>query len=193
MSARISPLAATDPRSADPRLEDLVAFVGYRPNALLTMAIKPGLLSAILQLAGVTVRGEGLLPEGLRFMLACEVSRGAGCYYSATHAAHGAFHAGVAWEKLAALNDYEHSAYFTPQERAALSIASAGATLPVASADAAFERAAQFFSEAELLEIVSAIAMFGWFNRWNSLMRSELEDVPAEALEHVHWLKEIAR
>ena len=47
-AARIAPLHENDPRSQDPVLEELVGFVGYRPNALLTMARKPGLVPAVL-------------------------------------------------------------------------------------------------------------------------------------------------
>nr|EIU3283443.1 hypothetical protein [Pseudomonas aeruginosa] len=43
-AARIAPLHESDPRSRDPVLEELVDFVGYRPNALLTMARKPGVV-----------------------------------------------------------------------------------------------------------------------------------------------------
>jgi len=50
--ARIAPLHESDPRSQDPVLEDLVNFVGYRPNALLTMARKPGVVPALLKLLG---------------------------------------------------------------------------------------------------------------------------------------------
>jgi alkylhydroperoxidase family enzyme len=193
VGAHIKPLSESDARSADPRLEELVAFVGYRPNALLTMAIKPGLLPAVLQLVSTTIRGEGLLSEALRFLVACEASRGARCIYSATHAVHAAFHAGVSWEKLAALDDAANSPLYTPAERAALGLATAGAPLPVAAGGAAFELAANFYSEPQLLEIVSVIALFGWFNRWNGLMGSELEDVPSEALQHVPWLVAMER
>lgn len=187
--ARIAPLAADDPRSQSPQLEDLVNFVGYRPHALLTMARKPGVLPAVLGLVQTTLRGDGLLEPGLRFLIVAEACRGAGCAYSTVHVVHAAQHAGVGWAQLDALPQHRHSEHFSPRERAALAIASAGATLPVAAdAGAAFDAARALFSEDEVIEIVSLIALFGWFNRWNSLMRSTLEPVPAEALHHVGWL-----
>ena len=36
--------------------------------------------------------------------------------------------------------------------------------------------------------VAAAASVFGWFNRWNGLMGSELEAIPAEALAHVPWL-----
>ena len=53
---RVAPLAGDDPRLEDPALQDLVAFVGYRPNALLTMAKLPGLLPAVLGMVQAALR-----------------------------------------------------------------------------------------------------------------------------------------
>ena len=89
-TARIAPLSADDPRSKDPVIEELVDFIGYRPNALLTMARKPGVVSQLLKLFALTVRGEGLLPQSLRFLVAAETARRAHCRYTTTHLVHAA-------------------------------------------------------------------------------------------------------
>jgi alkylhydroperoxidase family enzyme len=81
--------------------------------------------------------------------------------------------------------------HYAADERAALAIATTGGALPAGSAHEAFSTARQFFTDEQLLEIVAAVAAFGWFNRWNSLTRSQLEDVPAEALQHVAWLRQL--
>lgn len=190
-AARIAPLHENDPRSQDPVLEELVGFVGYRPNALLTMARKPGVVPALLQLLGVTLRGDGLIPEPLRFLIAAETARGARCRYTTTHLVHAAHHLGVGWDKLAALPFYQDDARYTEQERKALVIATAGGSLPVREPAQAIEKARQVFTEEEIVEIVSCVAMVGWFNRWNGLMGSELEPVPSEALSHVPWLQDL--
>jgi len=190
-AARIAPLHENDPRSQDPVLEELVGFVGYRPNALLTMARKPGVVPALLQLLGVTLRGDGLIPEPLRFLIAAETARGARCRYTTTHLVHVAHHLGIGWDKLAALPFYQYDARYTEQERKALVIATAGGSLPVREPAQAIEQARQVFTEEEIVEIVSCVAMVGWFNRWNGLMGSELEPVPSEALAHVPWLQDL--
>jgi alkylhydroperoxidase family enzyme len=188
MTTRLAPLSPLDPRSADPLLDDLVAFVGYRPNALLTMARKPGLLAAVLGMVGSALRGPGELPLDIRFLAACEASRRSGCFYSTVHSVHAAHHAGIEWAKLAELDRYAVSSRFSHRERAALALAGAGGTLPTGDSGHAFDAAKAHFSEGQILEIVAAVSLFGWFNRWNSLMQSELEDVPAQALHHVPWL-----
>ncbi len=184
----VAPMSRSDPAFHDPALDELVRVLGYHPHALLTMARKPGLLPAILGLLNVVVWSEGAISTPLRLLLACEASRGAGCLYTAAHVVHAAHHAGVGWDKLAALPDYGRDPLFTTEERHALAIATAGSALPVADARAAFDEAKQVFNDDGLIEIVSAVSAFGWFNRWNSLMRTELEAVPAEALDHVPWL-----
>jgi len=190
-AARIAPLLESDPRSQDPVLEELVNFVGYRPNALLTMARKPGVVPALLQLLGVTLRGNGLFPQSLRFLIAAETSRGARCRYTTTHLVHAAHHLGVSWEKLDALPYYRDDSRYSDQERKALTIATAGSNLPVHEPAQAIEQARQVYTDDEIAEIVSCVAMVGWFNRWNGLMGSELEPVPSEALIHVHWLQDL--
>lgn len=189
--ARIEPLNEHDPRSRDPLLEELVSFAGYRPNALLTMARKPDVVPALLKLLSVTLRGDGLLAEQLRFLIAAEASRGAQCRYTTTHLVHIAHHLGVSWGKLAALPSYLDDPQYTDKERKALAIASAGGTLPVREPALAIEQAKSVFLDEEIIEIVSCVAMVGWFNRWNGLMGSTLESVPSEAMAHVYWLLEL--
>lgn len=190
-AVRIAPLHESDPRSRDPVLEELVDFVGYRPNALLTMARKPGVVPALLKLLSVTLRGDGQLTQALRFLIAAEAARGARCRYTTTHLVHAAHHLGVGWDKLAALPSYRDDPRYTEQERKALAIATAGGSLPVREPGQAIDQARQVFSEEEIVEIVSCVAMVGWFNRWNGLMGSELEPMPSEALAHVPWLQDL--
>ncbi len=185
---RLAPLAENDSAARDPMLDDLVRTLGYRPNALLTMARRPGLLAPILALVQVAAWSEGVLSPAVRLLLACEASRGAQCRYTACHVVHAAHHAGVAWAKLAALPDYAESPLFDAVERHALAIATAGSTLPVGDAGPAFAAAEAVLSEQALIEVVTVIAAFGWFNRWNSLVGTQMEQRPAEAFEHVPWL-----
>jgi len=186
--ARVEPLSSADAGSNGGELQSLIDFLGYRPNALFTMARRDGLLGAILGLVRVTVRGPGLLPEPMRFLIAAEVSRVAGCRYTAAHVAHAAAHGGIAEAKIAALPDRAASLLFTDAERAALDLASAAGMAPMGDTGPAFAKAAAHYDQETLVEIVSVIAAFGWFNRWNCLMQSDLEAEPAAFAERIPWL-----
>ena len=41
-----------------------------------------------------------------------------------------------------------------------------------------FEDLRAHFDDGQIVELVSAIAMFGWLNRWNDTMATDLEDQP---------------
>lgn len=186
--AEIDPIAA-NADAFNPELRRLIDFVGYRPNALFTMAKRPGLLDAVLGLVSVTIRGNGHFPEAFRFLIAAESSRVAGCRYSTIHAVHAAAHAGAPEDKIVALPNYDTSPLYTPAERAALSLASSGGELPIRPAGLLFSVARMHYSEAELLEILGIISLFGWFNRWNSLNGSDLEAEPAAFARRIDWLQ----
>lgn len=188
---QLYPLIGGHSGSENADLEDLVRFLGYRPNALLTMARVEGLLPAVLALVKVTIRNEAVISSDLRFLVAAEASRSVGCFYSATHAVHAAEHQGVPLEKLADLDRCETSPHYTEAERAALQLARLSARAPVGDLHPAWERARKSYSEDALLALCSAIAAFGWFNRWNSMIGSELEPEPASVLDSVAWLTQI--
>ena len=48
-----------------------------------------------------------------------------------------------------------------------------------------FDSLRQYFDDAEIVEIVAAISLFGYLNRWNDTMATELEDVPKKVAERV--------
>ena len=187
-SARIAPLPANDDRR-DTRFQDLAARIGYGPAAILTMARKAGFLDPILSLANIAVLSTEELNPELRALVACEAARVSGSYYTAIHLAHSANHQhSVGWDKLSDLPRYRESSLFSEEEKAALSIASAGGTLPVGDVGKAFQEARRFFADDELVEIVATITTISLFSHWNGMMATEREDIPAEAVEHVAWL-----
>ncbi len=149
--SRVPPLSEHDPSFHDPALAEIVRPFGYRPNALLTMARRPRLLPAIFELLRIVSWSEGIVPVELRMLLACEASRGAGSAYTATHMVHAAHHAGVDWDKLAALPESSTHPLFSASERRALALATSGSTLPVSK----MRQTDAPLSEDEIIEVVS--------------------------------------
>ena len=164
--------------------------MGFVPNSLKTLARKPEMLRAFVAFF-VTVAGPGKLSAELKQLIAHIASAAAGCRYCQAHTGHVAERAGASAEKVAAVWDYEASPLFTPAEKAALALAQAAAEVPNRAGAAEFARARESHDDEALVEIVAMVSVFGFLNRWNDTIGTELEDSPlvfAEAtLGAVGW------
>ena len=154
------------------------AAMGFEPNSLKIMAHRPDILRGFLALSAAVLGPNAALAPALRQMIAHVASTAAGCNYCQAHTAHGAHERGVADEKIAALWSYQTDPQFSEAERAALAFAQAGASHPNGATQAHFDALQGHFSDAEICEIVAVIAIFGFLNRWNDTLATELEDSP---------------
>ncbi len=155
-------------------------IMGFAPNDVLTMAHWPELLEAMERLVQVIYK-PGELDPVLKRMIATITSGAAGCRYCQAHTAHGAVTmAGGDNEKIAKVWEYQSSPLFSEAERAALSLALAAGTQPNAATDEHFRELEQHFSKQQIMEIMGVIGLFGFLNRWNDTLATELEDKPLE-------------
>jgi alkylhydroperoxidase family enzyme len=51
-------------------------------------------------------------------------------------------------------------------------------TLPNDASQEDFDELAKYFDEGQVVEIVASIALFGYLNRWNDTMATQLEEFP---------------
>ena len=159
-------------------LDFVAAAMGFEPNSMKIMAHRPNILRGFLALMGAIIGPDAVLDPGLRQMIAHIASSAAGCQYCQAHTAHGADHAGVSQEKIEALWSYADSPVFTEAERAALSLAQAGGSVPNQAEAAHFDALRAHYTDAEMVEITAIIAAFGFLNRWNDTLATTLEDSP---------------
>jgi len=152
--------------------------MGFRANDGLTMARLPAMLKALSQMAWSVYGPEGRTPLELRKLVAFITSTAAGCMYCRAHTAHGAFRAGVAPDKLAAAWDFETSPLFSASERAALRLAQGAGHAPVAVDDGHFAELRKHFDDDQIAELVGVIALFGFLNKWNAVIGTDVEDAP---------------
>jgi len=178
--ARLDPL----PPEHSPELaEQFASFfksLGFVPNSVLTMQRNPKLVHAFVTLQGAIWGPDSKVDRGLKRLIAHVASRSAGDAYSMAHTASGALHFGVSADKLAAVKDFAASPLFSPAEKAALAIAAAAGRTPNAVTDAMFAELRKHWNEAEVVEIVAAIAATGFVNRWNATMATPLEHEPMQ-------------
>lgn len=182
--AQISPID----RNELPEFEDRFAFIeramGFVPNSMFTMARVPGLLEGFSDL-GAVVLGNGLIPPDLVHMVSFMASAGAGCRYCQAHTAHSAERSGVPDHKLTDLWSFESSDHFTDAERAALRLAFHAGHVPNAVTPADFAACREHYTDEQITAIVAVCAFFGYLNRWNDTMATDLEDGPAAFGERV--------
>lgn len=152
--------------------------MGFAVNDGRDMARNPDILQGVTQMI-MSIYGPGKLDMGLKRLVGFVSSTASGCRYCQQHSAHGAGKMDVDPEKINAAWAYEDSALFTDAERIALKVAHLGSLSPSEVTDADFEELRSHFSDDECLEIVAVISMFGFLNRWNAVMDTDIEDVPA--------------
>ena len=182
---RIEPL----PRESLPQYEDTFRAVesalGVLPNSTLTMAHRPEIMEAFARLNAV-VMAEGTVGGVLKQLVATVVSGAAGCAYCQAHTSHVAEQRGADARKLAAVWEFESSPLFTEGERAALRVARGAGLTPNAVTDEEMAELRRHFDDGQVVEIVAVIANFGFLNRWNDTMATQLERSPlAWAADHL--------
>ena len=178
---RVTPIRREDA----PDLEDVFSraeqALGFIPNSFFAMGRSPGILRAFTRLAREVIGVPGKAPLPLKRMAGYMASRSAGCMYCSSHTAETASVVdGVPPEKIAAIWDYETSDLFDDAERAVLRMAQGAGASPNAVSDADMEALHNHFDDDQIVELVAAVCLFGWLNRWNDTMATDLEPRPLE-------------
>ena len=86
-------------------------------------------------------------------------------------------------EKISQVWNFANSDLFNESEKAALDIAYHGAMSPSQAKEAHFVALSKHFNESEIVEIVATISLFGFLNRWNDTMATELEELPEKVAQ----------
>jgi uncharacterized peroxidase-related enzyme len=188
------PLVAPLPADHDPAVAELARFfegtLGFAPNSVLTMMRRPALARAFTELNRAVMTNEGRVTSELKRLVGHVASRVAGCRYCEAHTIRAAARFGTAEgadaARLDAVWQFRDSPLFTPAERAALEFAAAAASVPGAVDSAIAAGLREHWDDGEIVEITGVVALFGFLNRWNDAMATELE-APAAA-DGRRWL-----
>ena len=154
--------------------EDTLSFV---PNSLYTMARRPEVVRCLSDLITAIWR-MGTVPAALKPLVAIVASTAAGCRYCQAHETVDARMRGVPEEKIAAIWDFETSDLYSDAERAALLLARDASVVPNAVTAARFEELRRYWDDGQIVEILSVVSLFGFLNRWNDTMSTDLEEIP---------------
>ena len=166
-------------------IKQVESSMGYIPNDLLTLAHWPDMVPALGNLVSVVLDG-GTVDRRLKRLIGIVASGTQGCQYCKAHASYAASKLDVSTDKIAHVFEFETSPLFAAQERIALRLAWHGSLQPNAISDADMAEARQHFSDSEIIEITSVISLYGFLNRCNSILATELEPGPASFFESLN-------
>jgi uncharacterized peroxidase-related enzyme len=119
------------------------------------------------------VLNTGTLPTRLKELVVVRTSQINGTAYClASHTAI-SLRLGTTPEQIEALKNWRESTLFSEAEKQALHLAEAMTTDSLHYSDEELASLRRFYSEGEVVELMAAIGLFNYFNRFNNLLRME--------------------
>ena len=177
------------PAETSPELQDDFAIfekiLGFVPNSLLTMQRRPNMVKGFGALTNSIMDPEGGVDLGFMRLVAHFSSRAAGCQYCEAHSLVAAKIHNISQEKLDAIWEYRTSPLYSEAERVALDFAMAAGSVPNAVDADLFKRLRDHWSEDQVVQILGVVCLYGFLNRWNDSMATNLEDEPRKMAERV--------
>jgi len=172
----MSRIARLDRSEVTPDLQSLYdkAFAqrGNVPNMFRVMAHRPEIF-ATMQAHFGAVLNTGTVSTKLKELIIVRTSQVNDTPYCL--ASHTILARGLGWsdDQLNHLADWQHRADFTPAEKAALRLAETVTRDAHAVTDEQFTELRSFYSEGEIVELLCAIGLFNYFNRFNNALKME--------------------
>ncbi len=154
---------------------------GNVPNMFRTMAHRPEIFETIIAHMEAVLT-TGTLPKALKELVIVRTSQLNRTPYCL--ASHTAIARKLGWTEaqLEALHDAEAATEFSDREKVAIHLAEAMTLDAHGYSEAEFTRLRSFYSEGEIVELMAAIGLFNYFNRFNDLLEMEPTQ-PARAEE----------
>lgn len=173
------PLVSPILEQEDKDFQDLIQFfnetLGFCPNSVKTMYHRPRIAYAFIELNKAVMENKGRVSSALKRMIGYISSNAAGCRYCQAHTIRAAERYGADVEKMENIWEFRTHKAFTEPERAALEFALVSSTIPNAVDDAIANTVRLHWTEGEIVEILGVVALFGFLNRWNDSMGTEIE------------------
>ncbi len=189
------PLVLPASEKDDKDFNELIQFfnetLGFCPNSVKTMYHRPSIAYAFIELNKAVMENKGRVTSALKRMIGYISSNVAGCRYCQAHTIRAAERYGADAEKLENIWEFRTHKAFTEPERSALEFALVSSSIPNAVDDAIANRLRLYWADGEIVEILAVIALFGFLNRWNDSMGTEIEQGAIESgdkyLKHNGW------
>jgi uncharacterized peroxidase-related enzyme len=171
--SRISRLDRSEASPETAALYDMIFAVrGNVPNMFRVMAHRPEIF-ATMQAHFAAVLNTGTVPTKLKELIIVRTSQVNETPYCLASHTRLALKLGWTDDQLAHLADWPRRDDFTAAEKAALHLAETVTRDANAVSDEQFAELRLFFSEGEIVELLCAIGLFNYFNRFNNALKME--------------------
>ena len=157
--------------------------LGFCPNSVLTMQIRPDIASSFINLNKAVMVNKGSVSSALKRLIAWVSSNATGCRYCQAHSIRAAERYEADQEQLDNIWEYRTHPAFNESERAALDFALAASQIPNAVDENLQQRLRDNWNDGEIVEMLGVISLFGYLNRWNDSMGTSIEDGAVESAE----------
>ena len=173
------PLVLPSTEQEDKDFQDLITFfnetLGFCPNSVKTMYHRPSIAYAFIELNKAVMENKGNVTSSLKRLIGYISSNAAGCRYCQAHTIRAAERYRAEAEKMNHIWDFRTHDAFSEAEKAALEFTLASSIIPNSVDDKIAENLRLHWNDGEIVEILGVIALFGYLNRWNDSMGTELE------------------
>ena len=136
---------------------------------------RPSIAYAFIELNKAVMENKGNVTSSLKRLIGYISSNAAGCRYCQAHTIRAAERYGAEAEKMNHIWDFRTHDAFSEAEKAALEFTLASSIIPNSVDDKIAENLRLHWNDGEIVEILGVIALFGYLNRWNDSMGTELE------------------
>lgn len=189
------PLVQPSTEKGDTDFQNLIQFfnetLGFCPNSVKTMYHRPAIAYAFIELNKAVMENKGRVTSALKRLIGYISSNVAGCRYCQAHTIRAAERYGAEADKMSNIWEFRTHPAFSEAERVALEFAFASSTIPNTVDDTIANNLRMHWNEGEIVEILGVISLFGYLNRWNDSMGTELETEAIDSgntyLKHKDW------
>lgn len=179
------PLVLPASQQEDKEFQDLIVFfnetLGFCPNSVKTMYHRPQIAYAFIEMNKAVMQNKGNVSSALKRLIGYISSNAAGCRYCQAHTIRAAERYGAEQEKLENIWEFRTHDAFSEAERVALEFALLSSSIPNAVDDSIAEKMREHWNDGDIVEILGVIALFGFLNRWNDSMGTEIEPGAVES------------
>jgi uncharacterized peroxidase-related enzyme len=179
------PLVSPVENHQDQKLQELISFyketLGFCPNSVITMYHRPEIAYSFISLNKAVMENKGNVTSDLKRLIGYVSSNAAGCRYCQAHTIRAAERYDAHQDKLENIWSFETHPSFREAERVALEFAIKSSSIPNAVDDEIAEKLRLHWTDGDIVEIMGVVALFGFLNRWNDSMGTQIEDGATES------------